>query len=165
MSFSWTFQGFKPVAFSRPIALSTRSNALRPYIDSAFACNMHQHMALVRRLGVKHFRSIAFGQSHVHSADHSTVEPVNKRGSRRSMLPLHAGQQDVHAAVSHLQIPSANAKLLTNMQAVDKTRITSCVKHNLREKFHASKHSCSSFPKSFIVECKKQRQRQTAWPN
>ena len=36
-------------------------------------------MAWLWKLGVQHFRSIVLGQSHVRSADHSTVAPVNEK--------------------------------------------------------------------------------------
>ena len=50
-------------------------------------------------------------------------------------------------------------------QNEDNFLMSESVKRNRCENFHASEHSCSSSPTSFIVESKKQRQRQTAWTN
>ena len=47
----------------------------------------------MRKLSVQHFWSIAFVQSHLHSADHPTDAPVNETGSRECTRPLHAGNR------------------------------------------------------------------------
>ena len=96
-----------------------------------------------------------FGQSHVHSADHSTstsVAPVKEKAHYAAFV---CRQLDAHVAFSRTRRSFlANAKLSTSMQAAEKTRITSWCR-NLSEKFHASKHSCLFNPTSFKVESKK----------
>ena len=153
-----SFRQFKPIAVPRPVALSTGSNALRPYYSmtgavACAACNIGRDLHF--RLDRYHDAALQY-----HGSEDLPANCCNCSAAGRAQRPEWVRRQlDLPAPATFSSILSQNVQLSTNDGAFAR-RESSATCTTGERSLQTTNPSSSPAPTSLTFGSKKNRQRQ-----